>query len=315
MGLDRATAQTLLRMHYDPQACVMDLTRLTGGVSAEVYRLDVAPAASRHNSEALEQVVLRLHGPQHNGHCAQLEFDLLHALHSVGLPVPRPLSVQADAELAGYPFLLIEYIQGSTHIAAAQQAACIAQMATMLRQIHESAPALVPFGVALPQRLDPLPEVFDYLPEDASWNPLRRYLHTLGQQPYVGPVQLLHGDFWPENLLWRAQRIRAVLDWEDAAFGDPLSDVAAARVELRYRFGPAAMQQFTRAYTGEQSLDTHRLALWQVYVAAAAQHFMAQWGLPASQEAHMRSQAVASLREAAAVMLQPTSADCIPLDP
>ena len=100
-----------------------------------------------------------------------------------------------------------------------------------------------------------------------------------GNTAYVGASRLLHGDFWPQNLLWRQGEIVSVLDWEDAAVGDPHADVAAASAELRYLFGMTGAQPFVSAYAGLNFVDPYRLALWQVYVAAAAQHFMGQWGL------------------------------------
>ena len=55
---------------------------------------------------------------------------------------------------------------------------------------------------------------------------------------------LLHGDFWPGNILWRDGQIVGVIDWEDAAFGDPLADIANTRLELLWAFGVEAMRQF-----------------------------------------------------------------------
>jgi hypothetical protein len=45
------------------------------------------------------------------------------------------------------------------------------------------------------------------------------------------------------------------------------------------------------------------LALWQVYVAAAAQHFMGDWGLAPALEAHMRREALASIQEAGVILM------------
>jgi aminoglycoside phosphotransferase (APT) family kinase protein len=59
---------------------------------------------------------------------------------------------------------------------------------------------------------------------------------------------LLHGDFWPGNVLWEDGRLVAVLDWEDAAIGDPLADVANARLELLWAGGAEAKEEFTRRY-------------------------------------------------------------------
>ena len=59
---------------------------------------------------------------------------------------------------------------------------------------------------------------------------------------------LLHGDFWPGNILWRYGQLVAVIDWEDAALGDPLADVANSRLEILWAFGIDAMQSFTHYY-------------------------------------------------------------------
>jgi hypothetical protein len=40
----------------------------------------------------------------------------------------------------------------------------------------------------------------------------------------------------------------AVIDWEDAAIGDPLADVANARLELTWAIGLEAMEDFIRQY-------------------------------------------------------------------
>lgn len=155
----------------------------------------------------------------------------------------------------------------------------------------------------LPARIDPLSDVFEYLPESEEWNPLRTYLGSLPHTAYQDLPKLLHGDFWPENLLWHQGAVAAILDWEDAAVGDPLSDVAGCSVELRYKFGTAGMQRFIEAYAAQRTVDLNRLALWQVYVAAAAQRYMGGWGLDAGLEAHMRAEALASIRDAGLVLM------------
>src|SRR5690606_20855011 len=66
--------------------------------------------------------------------------------------------------------------------------------------------------------------------------------------PQPGAAALLHGDYWPGNVLWRAGRLAAVIDWEDAALGDPLADLAISRLDLLWIFGPEAMRAFTDRY-------------------------------------------------------------------
>jgi len=32
---------------------------------------------------------------------------------------------------------------------------------------------------------------------------------------------LVHGDFWPGNILWQQNQLAGVIDWEDAMLGEP----------------------------------------------------------------------------------------------
>ena len=272
------------------------IERLTGGVSADVYRLDLLAEDGTKRS-----VVLRAHGETHSGHTVDLEFALLDALHRVGLRVPKPLHKDAGCTSLPHPYLIIEHIEGSSEIPAEQADSFIETMAESLYGIHSTPLESLP---NLPLRNNPLPELFEFLPNDAEWDPLKTHLASLTNTTYAGAVVLLHGDFWPENLLWQNARLHGILDWEDAALGDPLSDVAASGLELRYKFGPQAMYHFIQAYGRTQPIDDQRLALWQVYVAAAAQHFMANWGLEPAREQHMRSEAIATIAEAGDKLMQ-----------
>jgi len=278
-----------------PDARLVAVTPLTGGVSADVYRLDLELSDGRTTC-----LVLRAQRATHAGHPVELEFQLLEVLHQRGLPVPEPLLLDASRRLLAQPFLLMAFTTGSSTIAAAQADHCIDRMAAMLARIHELPIDGLP---ALPLRVDPLPEVFDYLPRGSEWDGLTAYLGDLSGTAHADQPRLLHGDFWPGNLLWRDGALTGILDWEDAAVGDPLSDVAGAGLELRYLFGRAGTERFTHAYARQLPVDPGRLALWQVYVAAAAQHFMGRWGLAPALEQHMRAQALASIREAWAALL------------
>ena len=272
----------------------LSLDPLVGGVSANTYLLRAVAASGQEQCW-----VLREHGTNHSGHPATLEFALLKALHRAGLQVPEPLLCDVSLTISAYPLIVMTFVRGSSLIPLNMQQAYIDRMARQLWQIHRQPLEDLP---ALPQRLDPLPEAFDYLPREPQWRELRQRMRGLGDTAYVGASRLLHGDFWPQNLIWRQGEIVSVLDWEDAAVGDPHADVAAASVELRYLFGATGAQRFVSAYAELNFVDPFRLALWQVYVAAAAQHFMGQWGLEPARESHMRSGALAAIEAAAKVL-------------
>ena len=278
-----------------PGAAVEAVERLTGGVSADVHRLDL-----RLQDGSRTRVVLRAHGATHSGHPAELEYALLRALHAEGVPVPEPLLLDTSGERLPHPYLVMTFVEGTTRVPDVHADQAIDVMADLLARIH----ALPTEGLpTLPVRNDPLPEVFDFLPEGAEWEELRAHLRTREDTAYTGTPMLQHGDFWPENLLWRDGAVAGLLDWEEAALGDPLCDVAVTRVELRYRYGTEGMNRFTEAYAQHRALDDERLALWDVYVSAAAQRYMGEWGLPEERVAHMRRAALANIRDAGAVLL------------
>src|SRR5690606_35476476 len=91
----------------------------------------------------------------------------------------------------------------------------------------------------------------------------------------------LHGDFWPGNVLWHEDAIAAVIDWEDAAVGDPLSDLAGSRVELACAYGEDGAESFTTHYERARGIAVDRgsLALWEVLACSAALSSLDQWGL------------------------------------
>jgi aminoglycoside phosphotransferase (APT) family kinase protein len=276
-----------------PGATLEATSRLAGGVSAEVHRLDL-----RLTDGSTTRVVLRVHGATHSGHGAELEHQLLKTLYRGGLPVPEPLLVDVSGTLLTEPYLVIAFVDGA--LPAGPEDRHIDVMAHWLARIHGFPVTDLP---PLPARNDPLPEVFDFLADGPEWQPLQAHLRSLTETAYRQAPALLHGDFWPHNLLWQNGAVAAILDWEDAALGDPLSDVACSRLELRYKLGTAGMARFTEAYARHRPVDRQRLALWQVYVSAAAQRFMGNWGLDPALEAHMRAQAMASLREASAELM------------
>lgn len=282
-----------------PGARVLRRWTLHGGVSASVEALELAlPDGTRH------RVVLRRHGAADwkplDADVTAKEHRVLQALHAAGLPVPEPLLLDDTGTLLPSPFLVIAWIDGTTVVPDDASPPAVEQMAAFLAALHALDP--VELGLdGLPAREDPVEGALSFLPEGApsAW---RAHLSTRGPLAPVRP-RVLHGDYWPGNVLWHDGRIAAVLDWEDAAVGDPLSDVAAARLELLHACGPEGMERFTRAWLGGSAVDRERLAVWELYVATAMLASIHHWGLPAEREARMRRHADEFAREAAAVLV------------
>jgi aminoglycoside phosphotransferase (APT) family kinase protein len=284
-----------------PGARVEVCEPLTDASSACVARLEVTLA----QGTAIE-CVLNERGEKAPGLAPRVEFELLGALHACGLPVPRPVAFgewhgENAANRHEAPFILCEYVAGRAGISAPVAEAQIEAMAWQLAAIH-AAPLEALTGLPdLPERADPQGDLSELLPRMVGWTRLRARIEELGPQPFAGKPCLLHGDFWPANIVWHEDRIAAVLNWNDAAIGDPLSDVARTQLELVYIFGPWGAARFAEAYAQHRALDPVRLAWWQARAAAAAARAMAGWGLAPSRLATMRAIALDSVHEAAGV--------------
>jgi aminoglycoside phosphotransferase (APT) family kinase protein len=82
----------------------------------------------------------------------------------------------------------------------------------------------------------------------------------------TGPA-LVHIDYWPGNVLWDGDRISAVVDWEEAAYGDPAIDVAYCRMSLVIHGLAQAADEFLRTYEGETGGRVDNLAFWELAAA------------------------------------------------
>ncbi|MEM6929386.1 MAG: phosphotransferase, partial [Myxococcota bacterium] len=205
---------------------------LTGGVSAQVDAIELMGSDGRR-----ETLVVRCQRPADwkplSDTGIATEYALLRALHDAGLPVPAPRWLDAQATVLPTPGYVMAFVEGQTTVPDGPPDDVLDQMANFLAGLHVRELEGLP---VLASRVDPVPELLEWL--DPDERALRDALVEVG-----GPAPLdavLHGDFWSGNVLWRDGQLVAVLDWEDAARGDPLSDLAGARIELLWRHGSLA---------------------------------------------------------------------------
>jgi aminoglycoside phosphotransferase (APT) family kinase protein len=263
-----------------PGGCVIGAWRLTGGVSAQVVAVEIeTPGKSRR------KVVIRQHGEadrRRNPQIAQDEFRLLRTLHALHIPVPEPLLADDTGEIFPTPYLVTIWIDGTTDFSPDDPLQRARQLADVLSRIHQ-----VDVGHADLRFLPPHPALA--LDSSQADDRIRTALDT---SPPVepNPPALLHGDFWPGNVLWRGAHLAAVIDWEDAAIGDPLIDLANGRLEVLWAYGAAAMDAFTAQYQSHRpGLNYRHLPYQDVCAALSALGSIMSWGLDAVTLARMQA--------------------------
>lgn len=274
----------------EPQSKLLRAWPLKGGVSAQVTALEIERSDGQTTS-----MIVRQHGPvdlAHNPHIAADEFKLLQILQAAGLAAPRPYFVDRSGALLGTPCIGIEYFEGSPEFAPAHLSDALHQMATHLAGIH-TLDGAKPELAFLPRidpryaaRLGERPLVLDAALDEAR---IRETLATAWPLPQGNRSALLHGDFWPGNLLWRDGRLVAVIDWEDAALGDPLADLANTRLEILWAFGIDAMREFTRQYQSLAAIDLANLPYWDLCTALKPIANIAEWTDDATTRQAMRA--------------------------
>ncbi len=268
---------------------------LAGGAIAENWRfraeVEGGPRAGTHDwvlrTDAKARMAL--------SHTRAREFACMKAAHAAGVPTPEPIAVCAEASPIGAPFFVMGFVSGEAQGRRIVRDPGVAvwgeelgaQLGAALARLHTIAPphdALgfleVPEGrparhlVALFRRmLDRVREPRPALEYILGW--------LDANAPPTDRLVLCHGDFRTGNYLHEEGRLKAILDWEQAHWGDAHEDAGyiAARC---WRFGGderaperevggiASRAAFLAGYASvaERPLDSARIAYWEVMGAA-----------------------------------------------
>lgn len=186
-----------------------------------------------------------------SAHQVEREFRVMQALEGTDVPVPKVRFLCEDESVLGAVFYVMDYVEGrvltDTRLTAEPRETrkpIFEELALTLAALHRIDPASVglsDFGRAenyvgrqidrwtkqyLAAKTDEIPEMdalIAWLPENA---------------PSSDETAIVHGDFRLGNMIYASGSpdILAVLDWELATLGHPLSDLAYAA--LPYHLPP-----------------------------------------------------------------------------
>ncbi len=172
------------------------------------------------------------------------EHRVITALRDTPVPVPETYAVCPGDEVIGAPFYVMQRVEGTpyrlarelAHLGPVRTRAIADSMVDTLVALHAVEPAAVGLG--------------DFgRPEGFLERQVRRWKQQLDASrsrelpgidtlharlaasvPEQGPAAVVHGDYRLDNLLVLERHgqdeVTAVLDWEMATIGDPLTDVA-----------------------------------------------------------------------------------------
>lgn len=239
MGIEREAVEQWVREHVADLAPPFEWDRLVGGHSNLTYRV-----IDRNGTNA---VIRRppLGELLPKAHDMNREFRIISALWGTGVPVARPYGYCADVSVTGASFYVMGFVEGEplggaadvdTWLPEGSRRAVSESFADTMAALHLVDP--VERGIGDLGRHDDfagrqlkawygswVSSAKDAEFDDPRVHAMHDYLSA--NKPPDGKVRLVHGDFGVHNCLVLPEgRISAVLDWEVASLGDPLSDLA-----------------------------------------------------------------------------------------
>lgn len=190
-------------------------------------------------------------------HDVAREAAIIAALAGTDVPVPEIVMVEESGSVEGVPFYLAELVPGAVLRDATDGAALDAgarrrvteHFVRTLAAIHRLGADDVPLRRSrTPYVRRQLDRWYAQLTASRSLDlPHVDEVHAALDRwaPTADPAALVHGDYHLDNVIFGVDGVAAVLDWELAALGDPLADVALAAAYWTEpgdvgRFPPAA---------------------------------------------------------------------------
>lgn len=270
-----------LRRHFPAsrRLVVEDVRQLRGVNSKDIIFVEI----SDHPDWPRSVVMRRLRALSLNLKASMpYEFDLLSKLRSAGLPVPRPLLVDATGAEFGHPFLITERVAGEARTIAdlgERAHTVVAQLAQHLARVHSLDAIRLEVGrnerprASARQRL--LPFLEEYYQKwtrhqvDPSPTIERTFAWLRANVDRIDEtVTLVHGDYDLRNVLVDGERITAILDWERSHIGHPAEDLAYCMQDAQTAM---PMDEFLAIYreAGGRAVTEEAIEYFQLWSAMA----------------------------------------------
>lgn len=283
----------------EPTSKVVNTSEMAGGLSSWMTTIEIErPDRGRHRL-----VVRRGRRPDAERHTLPFgsEYELLRHLAAHGVPVPRPRLFDDSRSILPQAYVVLDFVDGATRFTTDDATGMAVHMADVLAAIHDLDATQAPIS-ALPLQIDRMQGwVITDLERRAPDSSLREHLIRRHLDLHWPPPDtegcLLHADYFPGNIVWQGDSIAAIIDWEAAAIGDPMADIATTRLDLRWAFGADVAAEFTDRYLTTTGRSTATLAVWELVVALRPAGVVSLWasdmvahGRPDITAAFMRAQ-------------------------
>jgi len=167
-------------------------------------------------------------------------------------PTSRPIRTGEPNERYPWRWSIVPWLEGTPAYEAPLSADGARDLGEALAQVHQPAPVEAPINpfrsLPLVERAERLALRLDALQVehgDKVRADVARELFREGAHQVTGPLTWTHLDIHGANVLTKNGRMAGLLDWGDAAAGDPATDLGQALVLV----GAKNFRELTLAYT------------------------------------------------------------------
>jgi aminoglycoside phosphotransferase (APT) family kinase protein len=274
------TARALLDV-IAPGSAVLAIDSLPGSFSNFTHLVE-----ARSADGSVFRVVVRRYAVSalyDRGEKARREFKTLELFQENGVPAPQPLYLDEKGTLLGIPGIVTSYVPGEVILSPSEPLSCARALATTLAKIHSVPCGAEAKGFLLDANAEAtwflhsgvVPDHMAAHPDGAMvWQAVHDLLPDIQR---VRPA-LVHIDYWLGNVLWDRGRITAVVDWEEAAYGDPGIDAAYCRMDMFLNgMGRRASDEFLNVYEAEMGRRVANLGFWELAAAIRPIHSPVGW--------------------------------------
>ncbi len=191
-------------------------------------------------------MIVKVYPPGHDG--ASREWDGLNfAQRTTGIPVPKPIALDADGRWYGSPAVVMSRLPGRADVAPTDLDGWLRQIALALAAIHGTDTAGASGSLLLPAWGNRGLEADEQVTGSTL---VARCINALGQHQPRAPERqvLMHGDFHPGNIMWHEGMLTGVLDWGGARLGSRWFDLAYCRADVALLFGIRGVRRLTEHY-------------------------------------------------------------------
>jgi aminoglycoside phosphotransferase (APT) family kinase protein len=248
--------QRLFReLHDKDDIEVKEVRDITVGWEARIYSFILI----KGNDST--KMVARVYNGVNSSVRAEREFDVMNSLRRAGYPAAEVYVYCGDSDFIGAPFIVMEMFTGGSMmdkfmaVNPEKWNAFLPEFSSLYAQLHKISPRkTIPWKRSYRStkgRIRARIKELEFEAKDAEITVLQEVFSWLKKRLLEVenmPLSIIHQDFHPGNIMYRADGSAGVIDWSGVDIGDPREDLSWTKVLASSHFDSALGDAFTAGY-------------------------------------------------------------------